>query len=224
MAVDKVKPLGLENPASGGTQTDPFPTELDPNEDYIAAKGVAFENADNRLIDLDVSGNLQFKDFTETTYWPLWKMKYAAHHVFDPTGSPLISTTSEEAIKEIAGNVGTASRAFTFAQYNGNANTGRYLEFFSGIASSDAPIYTPEALKILTIVSRTTGTSATCTIGFYNSTALLYTLTHTAQKQVILIGTSALPIFTVPAMAELNIKIDSGSITKPHLYFVAQGG
>lgn len=48
---DKVKPLGLENPSLGGTETSPFPTELDPNEDYVAAKGIAFENLDTFLID-----------------------------------------------------------------------------------------------------------------------------------------------------------------------------
>jgi len=48
MAVDKVKPLGMEEP-SGGTGTAPFPKELDPAQDYAAVKGVAFENSDDFL-------------------------------------------------------------------------------------------------------------------------------------------------------------------------------
>jgi hypothetical protein len=51
MAVDKVKPLGLENSALGGTEDIPFPTEISPSEDYIATKGIAFENTDTFLID-----------------------------------------------------------------------------------------------------------------------------------------------------------------------------
>jgi hypothetical protein len=47
--VDKVKPLKIESPASGGTDTDSFPTEASPSQDYMATKGVAFENLDTHL-------------------------------------------------------------------------------------------------------------------------------------------------------------------------------
>lgn len=58
--VDKIKPLKIET-AIDGTESDPFPRESDPTEDYIATKGVAFENYDNRLIDI-IDGNIQFTD------------------------------------------------------------------------------------------------------------------------------------------------------------------
>ena len=45
MAIDKVRPLKLEDPASGGTETDEFPTSLDPSEDHIQVAGVVFEDA-----------------------------------------------------------------------------------------------------------------------------------------------------------------------------------
>lgn len=48
---DKIKPLKIENAATGGTQNDGFPTETDPTQDYIATKGIAFENLDTFLID-----------------------------------------------------------------------------------------------------------------------------------------------------------------------------
>lgn len=48
---DKVKPLKIENAATGGTQTDPFPVETNPTQDYLAAKGIAFENLDTFLIE-----------------------------------------------------------------------------------------------------------------------------------------------------------------------------
>lgn len=47
--VDKVKPLKLENPALGGTDTDVYQTEANPTQDYLAAKGLAFENSDSYL-------------------------------------------------------------------------------------------------------------------------------------------------------------------------------
>lgn len=49
--VDKVKALKYENPASGGTEADVYPTELDPAEDYVSSKGFAFEGLDTFLID-----------------------------------------------------------------------------------------------------------------------------------------------------------------------------
>lgn len=50
MAIDVVKCLKLENPATGGTQTDMYPTETNPAQDYVAAKGIAFEGATTETI------------------------------------------------------------------------------------------------------------------------------------------------------------------------------
>lgn len=58
MAVDKVKPLKMEDPTSG-TETDAAPTETDPSEDYLATKGIAFENLDTHLAQ-KVGGVLKF--------------------------------------------------------------------------------------------------------------------------------------------------------------------
>jgi hypothetical protein len=65
---DKIKPLKIENPSSGGTDTDFLPTESNPTQDYVAAKGIAFENNDNRLFDLSASGEIQYKDAIQGTY------------------------------------------------------------------------------------------------------------------------------------------------------------
>ena len=66
MSVDKVKALKIENPALGGTQTDFGPTETNPAQDYLAAKGIALENSDNTTIRGD-SGVMRFKDTVVTT-------------------------------------------------------------------------------------------------------------------------------------------------------------
>lgn len=47
--VDKIKPLKLENSLTGGTELDMFPTEADPSADYVAAKGLSFENSNDYL-------------------------------------------------------------------------------------------------------------------------------------------------------------------------------
>lgn len=58
MAVDKVKPLKFENPTDG-TESDVIPTAADPTEDYLACKGVAFENLNTHLAE-KVGGLLKF--------------------------------------------------------------------------------------------------------------------------------------------------------------------
>jgi len=69
MAIDRVLPLKLENPADGGTELDIFPTEVNPTNDYIGAKGFVIENNENIRIDADASGNMIFRDVvTGTTY------------------------------------------------------------------------------------------------------------------------------------------------------------
>lgn len=144
---------------------------------------------------------------------------------FDNSTNGFTSITTQGAIEEVYNIASTSSRAFTFCQFNGNANAGRYVEFFSGIASNEAPLRVINALQVLTVVARTTAINATCTIGFYDITpvtpTLLYTATFSAVKELVLTGT---PLFTVPANGKLAIKVDSGSISKPHIYLTGQGG
>ena len=66
--VDKVRLLKVEN-SSNGTQINLGPTEINPQEDYSAVKGISFEESDDHLIDRDGSGNLRFKD----TFHSAWK-------------------------------------------------------------------------------------------------------------------------------------------------------
>lgn len=143
---------------------------------------------------------------------------------YSNTVSGLVAVQTQAAIDEIAALVSSASKAFTFASYGGNANVGRFIELFPGINTDEAPLRVVGALKILAIVCSTTDANATCGIGFYNDTTLLYTLTFTAQKTVTVTGTPASPVFTLPASGLLKIKVLSGSIGKPHLYFTGQGG
>jgi hypothetical protein len=149
------------------------------------------------------------------------KSKVAIEVPFDDTVAGLGADEVQTAIENVTALAANSSRGYVLAQYNGNANNGRFLDFFSGISSDDAPLYTDINLKIVTIVAATTGTDATCTIGFYNDTTLLHTLTFNNEKRVIENGAT---VFTLPADGELKIKIDTGSIIKPHLYFIVQGG
>jgi hypothetical protein len=63
---DKVKPLKIESPSTGGTQDDLGPTEMNPSQDYASVKGIAFEGAETAVIDAN-SGTLRFKDASNST-------------------------------------------------------------------------------------------------------------------------------------------------------------
>lgn len=56
--VDKIKPLKLET-ATDGTEFDFSPRELDPSEDFVATKGVAFENSDLITLQKDSYQNIK---------------------------------------------------------------------------------------------------------------------------------------------------------------------
>lgn len=65
MALDRVRPLKLEDPATGGTELDPVPNELDPNEDYTDVRGVVFqddESNDETVYATRAGGNMMFHD------------------------------------------------------------------------------------------------------------------------------------------------------------------
>jgi len=57
MAIDIIKPLKFES-----NEGDIGPTETQPNEDYITAKGFSIKELEDILIDSDESGNLIFTD------------------------------------------------------------------------------------------------------------------------------------------------------------------
>lgn len=65
--VDRVKPLKIEGPGSGGTETDDFPTSLDKNEDFVDCRGVTVQDdsSDDDLVRISRAGDdMTFLDKT----------------------------------------------------------------------------------------------------------------------------------------------------------------
>lgn len=67
---DRVFPLKLESPIYG-TQFDPTPTELDPNEDHIDVRGMFIQNDssndENVHVSRDSTSRMTFTDAENTT-------------------------------------------------------------------------------------------------------------------------------------------------------------
>lgn len=137
-----------------------------------------------------------------------------------------ISKNVQEAIEEALALAISNDRYLVLAQYNGNANTGRLLEFYAGIDSDDAPLHFNGNTIVTSIICSTVGTSSNATIGFYdklNDPGLatpLYTLDMNGQKFVEITVPTTTPLFSIPSDGELLIKVDSNSIQKPHMQVI----
>jgi hypothetical protein len=115
MAYDKVKPLKLESPDTGGTQEDMFPTSLDPQEDYIEVRGLVLDDASNKdeTTVVDRNGdNMQFKDVNNPTPVTLTTLVAGGGGLTPTTHralDQLVHEVSEDAFLEIVRVAGKTS-------------------------------------------------------------------------------------------------------------------
>lgn len=140
---------------------------------------------------------------------------------FDPTdpdaiAAGLSSDTVQKAIIEAKQDAINNDRYPFQCQYGGNANTGRYLEIFSGLPSSpDAPFVFPENSALKQITFGTTGLSTT-TIGIFKTTDLvtpIYSFSLVAEQRKVITGLNVNFI----AGDEIAIRITAGSCNKPFM-------
>jgi len=72
--VEWVRPLKIESPASGGTDFDSYPTELNPDDDGVNVKALSLENTNPNIILDDTTDDMLFTDDNTTFDSPL-------HHI-----------------------------------------------------------------------------------------------------------------------------------------------
>lgn len=184
---DKVKPLKLESSSTGGTENDFFQTECDPTEDYVAVKGVAFENNDNRTIDLNGSGYIQFKDAIETVAITVRQLRTALNNIFDNTSNGFTASNVQTAIEEAKTSAPGKARASITCTFNGVIGANQWLGYNELLPGNTVPIRIPWdcTLKEVT-VSYASGTAVDGQIRIYkNGTAagnIVYTETFTNQN------------------------------------------
>ncbi len=139
---DKVRPLKMESVITGGGQEDGgYPTETNPTQDYLSAKGIAFEGSDSRLVDLTSSGSIQFTDVQETVPVTVRLLRTAANNIFDNSTNGFVSTNVQAAIEEakdvpvievFSGTNATGSTALTvLSGMTQSKPAGVYLVFFN---------------------------------------------------------------------------------------------
>lgn len=135
---------------------------------------------------------------------------------FGGVASGLQSTDVQNAIEEAKADAIANDLFLILPRYGGNANTGRYLEFYAGISSDIGPLYFSSSTNLLATVLQTTAATATCNMGVFDlnvsSVTPVYTVVMTAQKRVQYIG-SPLAVFAAGSL--IALQITSGSINTP---------
>jgi len=144
-----------------------------------------------------------------------------------------VSKNAQDAIEEALALAIQNDRFLVLANYGGNANNGRILEFYPGLDSQEAPIvFGAGGAAVIAITAATTANSSNAEISFYdvaadpNLNSPLYTLDMNGQKTKTDIGflgtpgVPAIPLFPMPPSGELAVKVSSSSIQKPHLQIV----
>lgn len=121
------------------------------------------------------------------------------------------SRNTQEAIEEAKITApGTAGPYAAISGFDGNATTGRWLEFLTNIASNVSGHVIPEAasIKYLSVAAQT---NTTCTFTIYKNGISLETLTLTAQRKNNKISLNHVLI----ALDELSVQVTSGNCAKP---------
>ena len=124
--VDKVRPLKFENPTDG-TQFNRKQTETDPNEDYLASKGIAFENNNNLLLDVDANGYVRVKDNNFTTPITIKEIydlliAHASRHL--PNGADPLATGVATTLNADTVNAEGDANSFARANHTHDITTG----------------------------------------------------------------------------------------------------
>jgi len=90
--VDRVRPLKLENPGSGGTQTDLYPTAANPNQDHLDVRGIVIQgdssNDEVVRVSRDSSDRMTMED-TEVSAVTLTALRVHASRHNDGGGDEL---------------------------------------------------------------------------------------------------------------------------------------
>lgn len=134
----------------------------------------------------------------------------------NPGPSGIVSQEVQSAIEEIKAQAFANDRFLILPNYGGNANVGRYLEFFTGQSSDVSPLFFTASANLLTVTLQTTAASATCNMGIFDlnvsSVTPVYTVVMNNQKRVQFTGS---PLATISPNSLIAIRVTSGSINTP---------
>lgn len=105
---DRVQPVKWESTSKGGSTDEPYPAEIDPNEDGLDCRAVMLQNDSSSDSDVEVSrdasGNMTFKDKVVSGTKTLSDL-LAGGSAFDPDVMLTSRNTGQVLVSRNTGNV-----------------------------------------------------------------------------------------------------------------------
>lgn len=123
----------------------------------------------------------------------------------------------QTALEQIYNLAKNASRGAIGCGFDGNASSGRWLEFFSNNPSNNSPFVVPEP-SILRAISASSTANSTCVITVFKNGVSVATLTFTAS-QAARDKTLNIPLTDLD---QISIQVTSGSISRPTFFMFVQ--
>lgn len=189
MAIDKIKPLKIENPSNGGTQTDPYPTETNPAQDYLSAKGLALEGNEVAVIS-GLSGVMNFQDSIQTSQITLTQLRTAINNTFNNSTNGFVSTNVQAAIEEAR-----------------NTNPYSYVTSTTAVSTSSTTYTTVTGMSITPVAgtylvifntrATTTGASAQAEFALFNAGTRVTESTREVSCNIQLLGLITISLNTI---------------------------
>jgi len=136
---------------------------------------------------------------------------------FDNSTNGFVSVETQSAIEEAKTTAANASRGFVSCGFDGNASSGRWLEFATNIASNLTPFIVPEPGVIRAISLGTNGNS-TCTVTLFKNGIAITTLSTSASSA----NRNKTLNLSVTDLDKLSVQVTSGSCNRPMFYIFIQ--
>lgn len=139
---DKVQPLKFENSVEG-TEDDFKPTEVDPSEDFVNAKGIVFEGEDETFIRGE-STVMEFKDQDTNnsgSIFSLFQLRNALNNFFSAVD--WVSDNVRDAIIEARDTATGKARFIKQLTHNGAVADGTFFGVTENISGDSTPISFP---------------------------------------------------------------------------------
>ncbi len=145
------------------------------------------------------------------------KSQVAYSTPFDNSTNGFTAIDVQAAIEEIDTTI-TATLMFAVtAGYNGNATTGKYLEFLTGVGSDEDPYVLPRTAR-LRYVSIATRNNCTGTVSILNNGSSITSVSLSSAQA----GSSPELSISLAAMDNISVQITSGTMDKPIVYIHIQ--
>jgi hypothetical protein len=136
---------------------------------------------------------------------------------FDNSTNGFVSTESQAAIEEARNEGQDASRGPTICSFDGNAATGRWLEFAANNPSNDNPYVVAEPGQIRAL-SISASANSTGTVQIKKNGTNITSISLSASRYASVTGLS----LSLANLDLISSQVSSGSITRPTVFIFIQ--